>query len=90
MRTVHSVVNRTPSELIYEIILVDDSSTKGLLLMKFLIDSSLFYNQNEKSLKTMQKNVLITTFDCKMILFLPSANNKDLVNTYQYVHRVRQ
>ena len=41
MRTVHSVVNRSPSELLEEIILVDDASTKGKLLVRKI--PSLFH-----------------------------------------------
>ncbi len=36
MRTVHSVINTTPPELLAEVILVDDFSTKGRKKWTFL------------------------------------------------------
>jgi len=52
LRTVESIIQRTPHELLEEIILFDDFSTKSKLMILILIINSL------------SANVSITTPDC--------------------------
>jgi len=37
LRTVHSIIDRSPTQVLREILLIDDGSTDGLLLMLLLL-----------------------------------------------------
>jgi polypeptide N-acetylgalactosaminyltransferase len=48
LRTVHSVINRTPPKLLHEIVLLDDSSDHRKLLFQFCVDFFHFFSAELK------------------------------------------
>ena len=76
IRTVHSIVNRTPEELLHEIILVDDFSSRewlGESLEKYVasFSSKIKLMRNEKReglIRTRLRGVLVATGDVIVVL----------------------
>ena len=54
LRTVHSVLKRSPPKFLKEIILVDDSSTEGLKINTILIQLK---NKSQTTFKTFEKYI---------------------------------
>lgn len=58
LRTLHSVINRTPPKLLHEVILVDDCSTKDLTQLDWHIVTH-FPNKNVRVLRLNERNGLM-------------------------------
>jgi polypeptide N-acetylgalactosaminyltransferase len=61
LRTLHSVYNRTPKELLHEIILVNDASTKQELYEKLQIYVNENFDERVKILNNKERKGLIVT-----------------------------